>query len=390
MQAEGDVGKNDAGRVVPLERGAAPDFRTFFEDEHAKLFKTLYFVTADRQEAADLMQEAFLKLWERWDAVERIEDLPAYLFRVALNASRMRFRTARRAARRQVPLGLVRDEYEDIELREDVRRMLASISPRQRAALVLLDLYGYEIRKTLPGSWASGRPRSERSRHRVGPCSVKGARMPELKEVFDMVTKQTEPDLDSWTEQEERQRRSTRGRKLGVYALVAALIAGLVVLAVASQHQSRSGVATQPPTPSFRTTPPIGAQIVGADGTPVRQLPDLPAGAEGLRLSPDGKTVAFVIGGQVATIHTDGTDLTTLTSGTNANVGDAMNAVSWSPDGSQIAYAWNGDIHVMNADGSHDRTIVGAPSGDYYPAGPRRNDDRVLARSVERRGRGTP
>ena len=34
--------------------------------------------------------------------------------------------------------------------------------------------------------------------------------MPELKEVFDMVTNQTEPDLDSWGQQDERQRRTAR------------------------------------------------------------------------------------------------------------------------------------------------------------------------------------
>jgi DNA-directed RNA polymerase specialized sigma24 family protein len=63
MQAEGEIVQ------LPTERVAPPrDFRTFFEEEHARLFKTLYFVTGDRTEAADLMQEAFVKLWERWDA----------------------------------------------------------------------------------------------------------------------------------------------------------------------------------------------------------------------------------------------------------------------------------------------------------------------------------
>jgi hypothetical protein len=54
--------------------------------------------------------------------------------------------------------------------------------------------------------------------------------MPELKEVFDMVTKQTEPDLDSWNQQEQRQRRTVRNRKIGAFALVAALgvAAGLI------------------------------------------------------------------------------------------------------------------------------------------------------------------
>jgi len=47
--------------------------------------------------------------------------------------------------------------------------------------------------------------------------------MPELKEVFEMVTNQTEPDLDSWKQQDERQRRTARNRKLGVFALAAAI-----------------------------------------------------------------------------------------------------------------------------------------------------------------------
>jgi len=41
------------------------------------------------------------------------------------------------------PIGVVRDPYDDVLIREDVRRMLLTLTPRQRAALVLLDLYGY-------------------------------------------------------------------------------------------------------------------------------------------------------------------------------------------------------------------------------------------------------
>src|SRR5207253_1095574 len=32
---------------------------------------TLYFGTGDRHDAEELMQDAFLKLWERWDQVSR-------------------------------------------------------------------------------------------------------------------------------------------------------------------------------------------------------------------------------------------------------------------------------------------------------------------------------
>jgi len=138
MQAEGKA------RQLREVAGNPRDFRTLYEDEHRRLFQTLYFVTGNRHDADDLMHEAFLKMWERWDAIGEIRDVHAYLFKVALNANRTRARTARRAARRRVPLGGVHDPFDEIELREDVRQMLQGLTPRQRAALLLLDLYDYD------------------------------------------------------------------------------------------------------------------------------------------------------------------------------------------------------------------------------------------------------
>jgi len=137
MQAEGDVAYPSATVELP------PDFALFFAEEHDALFKALYFVTGNESDAAELMQEAFLTLWERWDRIDRIQDPTAYLFRVALNGFRMRARAARRAARRVVPVAESYDPFDEVDLREDVRLMLRSLAPRQRAALVLLDLYGY-------------------------------------------------------------------------------------------------------------------------------------------------------------------------------------------------------------------------------------------------------
>jgi DNA-directed RNA polymerase specialized sigma24 family protein len=41
-------------------------FDEFDEDEHERIYKALYFVTGNREDAEDLVQDAFLKLWERW------------------------------------------------------------------------------------------------------------------------------------------------------------------------------------------------------------------------------------------------------------------------------------------------------------------------------------
>ena len=65
MQAEGDVVRLPVAKEDPL------DFAAFFADEHGGLLKLLYFVTGNRADAAELMQEAFLKVWERWDRVRR-------------------------------------------------------------------------------------------------------------------------------------------------------------------------------------------------------------------------------------------------------------------------------------------------------------------------------
>jgi DNA-directed RNA polymerase specialized sigma24 family protein len=108
MQAEGDVIRFPEQASVPV------DFSTFFAEEHRGLFKALYFVTGSRADAAELMQDAFLKQGERWDVLDRIDDPTAYPFRVALNGSRMRALAARRAARRLISAGRDRDPFEEI------------------------------------------------------------------------------------------------------------------------------------------------------------------------------------------------------------------------------------------------------------------------------------
>jgi RNA polymerase sigma-70 factor (ECF subfamily) len=42
-----------------------------------------------------------------------------------------------------VPVSSSPDPFDEVNLREDVRHMLLELAPRQRAALVLLDMYGY-------------------------------------------------------------------------------------------------------------------------------------------------------------------------------------------------------------------------------------------------------
>ena len=138
VRAEGEIVPFPQDRVEGWAR-----FDTFFQEEHERLFKALYFVTGNRADAEELMQEAFLRLWERWDRIDTIEDPTAYLFRVSLNAFRSRRRRATTALRKLTPVDEDRDEFADAEMRADVRQLLLGCTPRQRAALLLVDLLGY-------------------------------------------------------------------------------------------------------------------------------------------------------------------------------------------------------------------------------------------------------
>jgi DNA-directed RNA polymerase specialized sigma24 family protein len=54
--------------AFPTERvDAWARFDAFVEEEHERLYKALYFVTGSREDAEDLSQDAFMKLWERWE-----------------------------------------------------------------------------------------------------------------------------------------------------------------------------------------------------------------------------------------------------------------------------------------------------------------------------------
>src|SRR5256885_11189845 len=78
----------------PVEPSEPPAFEEFFEAEHSGLYGALVLITRDRHEAEELMQDAFLPLWQRWDRVSRLDDPTGYLYRTALYISHSRRRRA--------------------------------------------------------------------------------------------------------------------------------------------------------------------------------------------------------------------------------------------------------------------------------------------------------
>jgi RNA polymerase sigma-70 factor (ECF subfamily) len=123
--------------------GELGSFESFFECERLRLFKALFAITASRQEAEDISQDAFLRVWERWDRVQAVDDPAGYLHRTAMNVFRDRQRRLVLAMKRVARVAPQADAYESVDARSVVGPVLGSLSPRQRAAIVLTEGLGY-------------------------------------------------------------------------------------------------------------------------------------------------------------------------------------------------------------------------------------------------------
>jgi RNA polymerase sigma factor (sigma-70 family) len=128
----------------PPNAPAVPSFEAFFEAEHVRLLRALYLVTGNAEEAEELMQDAFVAVWERWDRVGGMEEPTGYLYRTAMNRYRSRLRRAARATRRVVGAAEDGDAFAAADERDAVARALARLPERQRAAIILTELLGYD------------------------------------------------------------------------------------------------------------------------------------------------------------------------------------------------------------------------------------------------------
>jgi RNA polymerase sigma-70 factor (ECF subfamily) len=104
------------------------------------LVRTLTLVVLDRELAADIVQETFLRLYVHWDTVSQHPDLVAWLYRVALNRAKDYRRSLARAARLVERLGNNESTAQASrrwEPETEFLSILRSLPKRQRAAAAL-------------------------------------------------------------------------------------------------------------------------------------------------------------------------------------------------------------------------------------------------------------
>jgi len=139
------VETTNATPVPAVDARAA--FEDFFRAEYRSVVRALVIVAGSPAAAEELALEAFARSYERWDRVQGMASPAGYVYRAAINAHRSLLRRASVALRHG--RGQVASQSAaDPSIGQEVREMLRSLPPGQRAALMLVDWLGYSAEET--------------------------------------------------------------------------------------------------------------------------------------------------------------------------------------------------------------------------------------------------
>ncbi|MBD0371291.1 MAG: sigma-70 family RNA polymerase sigma factor [Pyrinomonadaceae bacterium] len=178
----------EAQFIERLRAGEAAAFNRLVEDRSGEVYALLYRLTEDQEEARDLTQETFLRAFQAIAHFRGEADLRTWLYRIAINQARNRWRWWRRRRREQTvslddsdnhmaqPLGLrlcdtsQADPEQTTLARERETRLrmaLRSLGTSYREAVILRDIEGLsyeEIAATLEISVGTVKSRIARGR----------------------------------------------------------------------------------------------------------------------------------------------------------------------------------------------------------------------------------
>jgi|SRR5215469_10735365 len=139
----------ETSAVIRMEPVSLPrtEFERVFRENYASVFRAAYRVTGNAEDAEDVLQTVFLRMWRRDPEREPVENLSSFLHRSAINAALDVVRSRQRT--RSVPLEDCEPVLADSahqrpdrvqfagEIRDWLRRALARLNPREAQMFTL-------------------------------------------------------------------------------------------------------------------------------------------------------------------------------------------------------------------------------------------------------------
>ena len=143
------------------------EYEWVFRSTYPSVLRTTFVILHDRGRAEEVTQDAFLRLYERWGGVVRIDNPAAWVRKVAARAAVRQARLVRaRESDRPAREVTAWDHLPDV----DLVRAVASLAPQQRAAVALFyleDLPVEEVAHLLDVSTSTVKQHLHRARARL-------------------------------------------------------------------------------------------------------------------------------------------------------------------------------------------------------------------------------
>lgn len=125
----------------------ADEFKALFLPLHARLYRTAYALLWNAQDAEDIVQDAYLKLWRKRDELDIRTNPEAYcvslIRRLCLDQLRSSRHEAEETLEDTLPLPADDDPGQRLEQRDEtvrLKQLIAALPPTQRRVLWLRDV----------------------------------------------------------------------------------------------------------------------------------------------------------------------------------------------------------------------------------------------------------
>lgn len=154
-------------------------FEEFYLGTRLRLLRQLTLMTGDRQQAEDVLQEAYVRAWLRWAKVAHLESPEGWVRTVAWRVAVSQHRhtetgrdRVRRMFRRE---DVVSDPAPGRDSALDLAAALGRLTPEQRRALVLFEVCGLSVAQVaLETDVAEGTVKSRLARARHALAQLLG------------------------------------------------------------------------------------------------------------------------------------------------------------------------------------------------------------------------
>lgn len=137
---------NERAVLQQIAEGSEQAFGQLFHAYRPKLYTYIFKLSKSAETAEDTVHEVFLKLWKNREKLLSIENINAYLYRMAHNHA---YTILRRAAKETLVLAELQQEQSGIsvfegedrissqEIRDFIRKTIAQLTPQQKQVFLM-------------------------------------------------------------------------------------------------------------------------------------------------------------------------------------------------------------------------------------------------------------